>query len=344
MEVREFLNGNQAEWDQFVRGSEFSTPYHLSSWKDVMQEVFGSETHYLLAEENNKIIGVLPLLHIKSVITGNYFTSLPGGLCADSEAAAEALIEQGKELVKTAGAKYLILRDGRKKWDLPGLVTDEEHTTFIVELASDLETVKGEFKKRTRQLVNQAIRSGLVSAVGMENLTDYYPIYAQAMRELGTPTLGLAFFQSMADHLPDESNLLTVYHDSQIVGGGFMAPFKETIYCTWAGMLREFYPLHSVHLLVWSSIMYAFNNGFQWVDLGRCRKNSGAYVFKKDFGSKCKQLYQQSYLNGTSTPPSVGAALTEDPSYRTFVKIWRMLPLQVTEFLGPKLRKRVPFG
>lgn len=344
MQVRELRNGDQALWDQYVRCSELSTPYHLSGWKDVLQDVFCSETHYLLAEENNKIVGVLPLLHIKSILTGHYFTSLPGGLCAESEQAAEALMDQGKELVKATKARYLILRDGRKKWNFPGLVTDEEHITFIVELDQDLEKVKGDFKKRTRQLVNQATRSGLVSATGLENLAEYYPIYAQAMRELGTPTLGFVFFKSLANHLPDETNLLTVYLDSRIVGGGFMAPFKETVYCTWAGMLREYYPLHSVHLLVWNSITYAFNNGFQRVDLGRCRKNSGAYVFKKDFGANCMQLYQQCYLNGTKAPPSVGAAMEDDPTYRTFVKIWRKLPLQMTEFIGPKLRRRVPFG
>lgn len=344
MEVREFRNEDQAQWDQYVRGSEISTPYHLSGWRDVLQEVFGSETHYLLAEDNNQIVGILPLLHIKSVLIGHHFTSLPGGLCAESESGAEALMEQGKQLVKTTKAKYLILRDGRKKWDLPGLVTDEEHITFMLELDTDLELVKSDFKKRTRQLVNKAVHSGLVSAIGMKNLAEYYPIYAQAMRELGTPSPGLNFFKSIAAHFPEESNLLTVYHDNRIVGGGFMAPFKDTIYCTWAGMLREFYPLHSAHLLVWSTIIYAFNNGFQWVDLGRCKKNSGAYAFKKDFGAESKQLYQQCYLNGNSTPPSVGAAMEGNPSYRTFVKIWRRLPLQMTEFLGPKLRKRVPFG
>jgi serine/alanine adding enzyme len=344
MEVRELRNGDQAQWDQYVRGSEISTPYHLSGWKDVLKDVLGSETHYLLAEDNNRIVGVLPLLHIKSVLTGHHFTSLPGGLCAESEPIAEALLEQGVELVRTTKAKYLILRDGRKKWDLPGLVTDEQHITFMLELDSDLESIKSDFKKRTRQLVNKAMRSGLGSAIGMENLAEFYPIYAQAMKELGTPSLGFAFFESMADHFPDESNLLTVYFDSRIVGGGFMAPFKDTIYCTWAGMLREFYPLHSVHLLYWNTIAYAFNNGYQRVDMGRCRKNSGTYTFKKDFGAKCKQLYQQFYLNGTSTPPSVGAEMKEDPSYRTFVNIWRRLPLQMTEYLGPKLRKRVPFG
>lgn len=344
MLVKEFKNGEQAQWDEYVHASEYSTPYHLSGWKDVLQEVFDIETHYLLALENDEVVGVLPLLHIKSLLTGHYITSLPGGLCAECESSAELLLEQAKKLVRETNARYLILRDGRKRWDLPGLVTDEEHITLMVRLDTDLELVKSEFKKRTRQLVNKAVQSGLESETGLENLPEYYPVYAQAMKELGTPSPGIDFFMSMAAHFPEESNLLTLYYDDRIVGGGFMAPFKDTVYCTWAGMLREYYSLRSSHLLVWNTITYAFNHGFQWVDLGRCKKNSGSYVFKKDFGAEPRQLYQQSFLNGTSTPPSVGAAMEEDPGFRTFVKIWRLLPIQVTEYLGPKLRKRVPFG
>ncbi len=344
MEVRELRDGDWVQWDEYVRCADLSTPYHLVRWKNVLEETFGSETHYFYLAENGKIIGVLPLVHINSVLAGHYVTSLPGGLCAENEQAAEILLLRAEQLVKASGAKYLILRDGRKKWDLPNLITDENHITFMIELNSDPELTKSTFKKRTRQLVNKAVRSNLESVPGMENLAEYYPVYAQAMKELGTPTLGFAFFRSMAENLPGESNLLTIYHEDRIVGGGFMAPFKETVYCTWAGTLREYYRLRPVHLLVWSTINYATDRGFHWLDLGRCRKESGTYVFKKDFGAEPLQLYQQFYLNGPHQPPSVGADMEDDPKYRAFVKIWRWLPIPITEFLGPKLRKRVPFG
>lgn len=309
-----------------------------------MEEVFNNEAHYFLAEENGNIAGILPLIHIKSLIFGHYLTSLPGGLCADNDVAAALLLDRAKEFVKASKAKYLILRDQRRKWKLPELITDEEHVTFLIEISPDFNQLKRAMTGKTRQQINQASKNSLIALLGLEKLNEYYPIYSRAMHELGTPTLGLDFFISMAAHLPEAVELITLYHEEQIVGGGFIAPFKETLYCLWSGLLQEHYDLHTSYLLLWEAIKYAFEHGYGWVDMGRCRNNSGGYDFKKRFGGQAQQLYQQIYLNGIAQPPHVGAARKADVEYQYFVFLWRVLPQRVTEALGPKLRKRMPFG
>jgi hypothetical protein len=55
-------------------------------------------------------------------------------------------------------------------------------------------------------------------------------------------------------------------------------------------------------------------------------------------------LYQQYFLNGLSQPPAVGGTRADDVQYRSFVNVWQRLPISMTEFLGPHLRKRMPFG
>jgi hypothetical protein len=132
MIVSEAKAGEEARWDAYVYGCTYSTPQHLFAWKKVMEEVFNSKTFYLLAEENGSISGVLPLIHIKSLLGGNYFTSHPGGICTESDEAAGLLFEYARELVKAKNAKYVILRDGRKKWELPHVVTDEEHVSLCM--------------------------------------------------------------------------------------------------------------------------------------------------------------------------------------------------------------------
>jgi FemAB-related protein (PEP-CTERM system-associated) len=344
MQIREIRDGEENRWDDFVRRCEHSTPQHLSAWKKVMQEVFNSEVHYLLAEENEKITGILPLIHIKSLVAGHYFTSFPGGLCACDEKTAGLLLDHVKKFVKAENAKYLILRDGRKKWDLPGLVTDEEHVTFLIEIQTNLDQVKRAMKKDTRQHINKASKNSLTATLGLEYLNQYYPVYSKAMHDLGTPTLGMNFFKCMASLLPIDTNLITLYHADKIVGGGFIAPFKETIYCSWSGLLQEHYDLSTSYLLAWEAIKHAHENNYRWVDLGRCRKNSGGYEFKKQFGGLCQQLYQQFYLNGIDRPPNVGSEMKEDTKFQIFFNMWRKIPLRITEVLGPELRKQMPFG
>ena len=123
-----------------------------------------------------------------------------------------------------------------------------------------------------------------------------------------------------------------------------MAPFKDTMYCTWGGMLRQFYDLRPNHLLYWETLKYGCENGFQWVDLGRSQWDSGTFAFKMNWGAEPRPFYQQYYLSGISRPPAVGSSREADAKYRLFVNVWRRLPLSMTEALGPQLRKRMPFG
>jgi hypothetical protein len=109
-------------------------------------------------------------------------------------------------------------------------------------------------------------------------------------------------------------------------------------------MLREYYHLRISHFLYWETIRYAHQKGYRCVDIGRCRKNSGGFNFKKGFGGQVQQLYQQFFLNGIERPPNVGTSREENLEYRFFVSIWRKLPQLLTELLGPELRKRIPFG
>ena len=116
------------------------------------------------------------------------------------------------------------------------------------------------------------------------------------------------------------------------------------MYNTWGGMLRESFNLRSSHIWYWETLKYGCENGFQRIDLGRSEWESGTYNFKKHWLSEPQPLYHQFYLNRISQPPSVGSTREDDIQYQAFVKVWSHLPLSATEFLGPHLRKRMPFG
>lgn len=344
MQIRELTQNDRARWEDYVHNQAGTSIYHLAGWKQVMEKTFGLETLYLFAQEGSEILGILPMLHVKSWLAGHYLTTLPGGMHASNVRSAELLLESAKSFVESAAASYLILRDAYVKWDLPDLVTDESHCTLVVELSTDTEQVWRGIKKRYRQLTSQAMRAGLHVTNGTRAFEDIYPTYSRSMRDRGTPTLGLDFFQNMMSELPGLFRFLTVHHEDRVLGGGFVTPFKDTVYCTWGGMLRESYDLRPNHLLYWESLKYAAESGHQWLDLGRSRYDSGTFVFKKSWGAEPRQLYQQYYLNGIDQPPAVGAGRKADPKYEFFVRLWSKLPMPVTEIMGPQLRRRMPFG
>lgn len=344
MDIRQLQDRDSEGWDAYVQSAPLATFFHLSGWRDVWAGVMGSQTHYLLATDGERVAGVLPLIHVKSRLAGHFLTSLPGGMCADGDEAAIALLARGRELVTETGADYLILRDGLRRWDLPGLAINDGHCTFWIDISDGVEAARARLRRNTRYYTNRGLRAGVEALSNRRALDDYYPVYAQAMRERGTPTPGQRFFEEALDRFPRDLSLLTIVHENQVLGGGFMARLRDTVFCTWSGLPRAHFDLHTSYLLQWGTIEQAVRLGAKMVDMGRCRRDSGSYQFKAGWGGEERVLYQHYVLSGIERPPRVGAGLHEDAKYRLFFNLWRRLPLWATEAIGPQLRRRMPFG
>ncbi len=344
MEIFELQSQDMALWDEYVSRSKHAIVFHLAGWKEVMKVSFGLTPRYIFAADLDRITGVLPLFYVKNSISGDYYTSMPGAMCADDEETARALVGHATGLVKASNSKYLILRDSHQKWDLPGLARSDDHCYLTTRLSSDLELVWSQINREERRLIRNAIAEGVEVETKPENITEFYPVYLKAMRERGTPPFGVEFFRQAWEQYPENFTLQTVRYENQILAGGFVAHFKDTVYCTWAGVLKRYYEYRPSHLLFWNAMKFGSKNGYQFVDFGRSQCGSGSYKFKLNFGAQPQSLYQYYFLNGNLLPPAVGNGWANDAKYRQFVRIWRRLPLSVVDFLGPKLRKRMPFG
>ena len=51
----------EAAWDAFVAAHPDGTFFHRAGWRRVIEQAFGHRTHYLMAERDGAMAGVLPL-------------------------------------------------------------------------------------------------------------------------------------------------------------------------------------------------------------------------------------------------------------------------------------------
>ena len=75
--IRELDEAAIPDWDRFVAECSGATFFHRAGWKRVIERSFGHRTHYLYAERAGVIEGILPLVHVKSLVFGNSLISLP---------------------------------------------------------------------------------------------------------------------------------------------------------------------------------------------------------------------------------------------------------------------------
>jgi CelD/BcsL family acetyltransferase involved in cellulose biosynthesis len=139
--VDELTNADECAWDEFVRSSPDALPHHLLGWRDVIRRTDGYRSRYLLAKEADKVVGVMPLFEVRSRIEGYHFSTLPGGLCASSDDAGYALVQRAEELVRSNNARFLAIRDSRRKWD-DDLVSRSSQCSVVVDVSEGAAAVR----------------------------------------------------------------------------------------------------------------------------------------------------------------------------------------------------------
>src|SRR5437660_11399098 len=75
-----------AAWDAYVTRHPDATAYHRSMWRWLFEKTLGHDTLYLAATRDARIVGVVPLVAMKSWLFARAFVALPflidgGRLC-----------------------------------------------------------------------------------------------------------------------------------------------------------------------------------------------------------------------------------------------------------------------
>ena len=73
IQIKLLQKGKETLWDQYVANAPATSLYHLSGWKRVIETTFRHKTFYLYALKSEQIVGILPLVFLKSFLFGKFF-------------------------------------------------------------------------------------------------------------------------------------------------------------------------------------------------------------------------------------------------------------------------------
>jgi FemAB-related protein (PEP-CTERM system-associated) len=204
-------------WDAFVAAMPAGTFFHRAAWARVIEAAFGHRTCYVLAERDGAVVGVLPLAQVKTWLFGNTLISVPfcvygGPLAADVEARA-ALEAHAIDLLRRTGAEAVEFRE-RDAMTSDWQTRDDLYVTFRKPLAADHERNMKAIPRKQRAMVRKGIQNGLVSVVGQET-EPLHRIYAESVRNLGTPVFSRRYFALLLEAFRDSADVVTIVDDGQ---------------------------------------------------------------------------------------------------------------------------------
>ncbi len=340
--IRSVEQDDQKPWDEYVLSHLDSSPYHLWAWKEAVEQVYGHQTYYLLAEDHSQLVGVLPLVNLRVPFLLNELTALPfcdlGNCLADSLQIQVALVDKAREIAETIKSKAISLRGQLKDFSCSGLyVENTGKVRMILSLPESSESLLASFKSKLRSQVRKAEKNGVeFHWTGLDGVDSYYSVYSQNMRDLGSPAHSKQWFRAIMTHYGDRARIGLAEFEGKCIGAGLILSTNSQTTIPWASTLREHNRLAPNMLLYWNCLKLAADSGKQSFDFGRSTEGEGTYRFKKQWGAQPEPLiWYSSFSSKTEKDSSHGG------SREKVEKIWQKMPLPIANIIGPVLRKYI---
>jgi FemAB-related protein (PEP-CTERM system-associated) len=334
------LDGSDAAWDSFVNSRPEATFFHLSGWKAVIEESFGHRCHYLRARQDGNIVGVLPLTHVRGRIFGNSLISngfcVYGGPLAATPAALQALDEAAQELARELRVERIEYRL-RKALHPDWPCNRETYVTFRKEIPADPDKAMLAIPRKQRAMVRKGIKSGL-AAHSDDDVARLYPLYAESLRNLGTPVTARRYFECLTSVFSTSSEVLTVTHDGQPLTSVLSFFFRDEVLPYYGGGCKSARDYAANDFMYWEVMRRACEAGLRIFDFGRSKVGTGSFAFKKHWGFDPKPLYYEHFLLGLDKVPEISPL---NPKYALMIATWKRLPLAVANTLGPMVAREL---
>lgn len=345
--IRTAEKKDQKKWNEYILSHPDSSPYHLWAWKESVEQAYGHKAFYFLAEDSGQVVGAFPLFNLRIPLLLNELVALPfcdvGNCLADSIQVQNELVGQAKTLANEIKCQKTSLRGSLKEPDIPDPNVHVEKTgkvRMLFPLPDSSEILLASFKSKLRSQIRKAEKNGVQFRwAGSDGVDPFYAVYCQNMRDLGSPPHSRQWFASIMTNYREKARIGLAEYDGKCIGAGLILSTNTLTVIPWASTLREYNRFSPNMLLYWNFLKFSADNGFKTFDFGRSTEGEGTYRFKKQWGAQPVPLLWYSLQKNTSQEDKPMQA--ESNARNIIASIWGKLPLPVSNYIGPRLRKYI---
>ncbi|OZA93641.1 MAG: FemAB [Erythrobacter sp. 34-65-8] len=331
--------GEVARIEGFVAELD-GTAFHRPAWLRAVERGTGQRALGLVAEKCGILTGWLPLTEVHSPLFGRALVSsgfaVAGGPLAETEKTSRALCRLAAELAARNTCASVELRGGDAPPDWA--VTRDKHCGFAADLADTDEAQLLAIPRKQRAEVRKSLELDLAVSVGTseEDRAAHYSVYAQSVRNLGTPVFPRSLFDAVLDQFGDQADILTVRYQGVPVASVLSLYHGGAVMPYWGGGTFSARALRANERMYYELMLHARRRGYDRFDFGRSKNGSGPYSYKKNWGFVPEPLSYASWTAPGLRPRNIDP--TSD-TYSARIELWKKLPLPLANLLGPPIAR-----
>ena len=344
--VRDFEARDRDRWEEFADQHPQASAFHTPGWCEVLQENFGYRSHHLVAIDDRGLCGVMPLLSVRSPVTGTRLLSTPfatyGGPLGASDEATAALVASSRAKATALRVGHLELRFSAGPAEPPGaegMLQKTLYYGFRKPIPGSADELLASIPQKSRRMVRKAIKAGLVGKAfvwpqARRQLDRAWSLIALSMRNLGSPSYPRGFLRRLLSRNPDRWFLWAIFNRQEMVSVALTARHRGVLYPHIQGALPAYRKVGSNNFMIYSLMLHGAHSGHVRFDFSRSKVDTGPYHFKRHFGFEPELLRYRYHLVRDRELPNVSP---NNPRYELAIKCWRQLPLGFTKRVGPLL-------
>ncbi len=299
-------NPEKKQWNQYAAENAAAKYSHLFNWGDSLATIYSLPIFRLavLDMQTKRISGILPLILFNPPGKDKRLISLPytdaAGILADDRQSGQRLLLAALELAEELEADHLELRqdealhtffEQQQSIDTWCYTAYNFKTGLRRPLPVSAGALWSDLSAKVRNQVRKARRCGCIVKVGgIELLEDFYAVFSENMRDLGSPVHALELFRSIIDNESLRTAIIVIYLHAKPAAAAVVFLHNETLYNPWASSLRSYRSFCPNMLLYWSMLEYAIVNHCRWFDFGRSTPNAPTCRFKVQWGAGLEPL------------------------------------------------------
>ena len=339
MSIRNLQTSDHVRWDAYVLAHSEGTFFHRAGWQRVIEQAFGHRTHFLYAEQDGAIVGVLPLAQINSRLFGHSLSSLPfcayGGIVADHDAAFAALDKAAQTLAQklnVGSLEYRNLKAKHSDWPAKDL-----YVTFRKPIEPEIEQNMNAIPRKQRAMVRKGIKAGLAGEIDSDT-ERFFHAYSSSVHRLGTPVFSRKYFRLLKEVFSADCEVLTITLEGQVISSVLSFYFRDEVLPYYGGGVDAARAVAGNDFMYWELMRRACERGLKVFDYGRSKQGTGSFDFKKNWGFEPALLHYEYFLVADSEVPEINPL---NPKYSLFIKAWKRMPLAMANMIGPHIVKNL---
>ncbi|GGD93345.1 peptidoglycan bridge formation protein FemAB [Tsuneonella deserti] len=317
-----------------------ATPFHRPAWLLAIEQGTGQRACGLVAERHGVITGWLPLVEARSPFFPAALVSsgfgVAGGPLAETNCEATRLLEAATELAVRLSCASVEIRGGHIPADWARQTG--KHANFLAPLSSDDAAQLSSIPRKQRAEVRKGLEQAFTVRTGNGNCdrAAHFSVYAESVRNLGTPVFPRSLFDAVLDHFGKDADTLTLCLQDKPIASVLTLYHRGVAMPYWGGGTFTARATRANERLYFELMRHARERGCHTFDFGRSKVGSGAYAYKKNWG------FEPTPLNYAVWSAPGSAARDVDPtseSYSGKIAMWKRLPLAVANRLGPRIAR-----